>query len=123
MYVTIFGAGVAGLTCAHELVERGFRVQVWEPQCDDRFPERGCDVGGLARTQWSRAHWPEWVDPTNEPIPRVGRRPYELRLMTDGSWVGVGPTAGNTSQAAEAGGSKPPRTLGPVRPSWEKDDV
>lgn len=55
--VTIFGAGVAGLTAAHELVERGFRVQVWEPQGDERYPERGCDVGGMARTQWSAASW------------------------------------------------------------------
>jgi len=81
-YVTIFGGGVTGLTAAHELVERGFRVQVWEPVCDDRFPQRGCDVGGLARTQWSRAHWPEVVEATNEPVPRVGRRPYELRELT-----------------------------------------
>ncbi|MDQ2642684.1 MAG: hypothetical protein M3020_02630 [Myxococcota bacterium] len=55
--VTIFGAGVAGLTVAHELVERGFQVQVWEPQADERSPERGCDVGGLARTQWGTVPW------------------------------------------------------------------
>jgi uncharacterized protein with NAD-binding domain and iron-sulfur cluster len=55
--VTIFGAGVAGLTVAHELVERGFQVQVWEPQADERAPERGCDVGGLARTQWGTVPW------------------------------------------------------------------
>jgi hypothetical protein len=56
-YATIFGAGVAGLTAAHELVERGFRVQVWEPTDDQRDPRRGLDVGGLARTQWSRVGW------------------------------------------------------------------
>ncbi len=56
--VTIFGAGVAGLTAAHELVERGFSVQVWENQPDPRYPERGCDVGGMARTQWSGVTWP-----------------------------------------------------------------
>lgn len=56
-YATIFGAGVAGLTAAHELVERGFRVQVWEPVDDQRDPRRGLDVGGLARTQWSRVGW------------------------------------------------------------------
>lgn len=77
---TIFGAGITGLTVAHELVERGFRVQVWEPQGDDRMPRRGCDVGGLARTQWSRVHWPEYVDSSNEPIPRVGRQPHDLWL-------------------------------------------
>ena len=48
--VTIFGAGIAGLTAAHELVERGFAVQVVE-----RFgsiDEDGTvevDVGGMAR--------------------------------------------------------------------------
>ena len=26
--VTVFGAGITGLTVAHELIERGFRVQV-----------------------------------------------------------------------------------------------
>ena len=60
--VTIFGAGVAGLTAAHELIERGFRVQVWDPVFDERDPSRGCDVGGMARTQWSRAPWHEGAD-------------------------------------------------------------
>ncbi len=57
--VTIFGAGITGLTVAHELVERGFRVQVWERQADERRPYHGCDVGGMARTQWSRVEWRE----------------------------------------------------------------
>ena len=56
--VTIFGAGIAGLTAAHELVERGFHVQVWECSPDQRHPERGCDAGGLARTQWGAIDWP-----------------------------------------------------------------
>lgn len=56
--VTIFGAGIAGLTAAHELVERGFHVQVWECTPDQRHPERGCDAGGLARTQWGAIDWP-----------------------------------------------------------------
>jgi hypothetical protein len=59
--VTVFGAGIAGLTVAHELVERGFQVQIWERDIDDRRPERGCDVGGLARTQWAAVNWPSEV--------------------------------------------------------------
>src|SRR5215470_16902581 len=49
--VAIFGAGIAGLTAAHELIERNFRVTVYEPTP----PGPGqsvCSVGGLARTQW-----------------------------------------------------------------------
>ncbi|MEM7152794.1 MAG: FAD-dependent oxidoreductase [Myxococcota bacterium] len=42
--VTIFGAGIAGLTAAHELAERGFEVTVYEPG----------EIGGMARTQWRR---------------------------------------------------------------------
>jgi hypothetical protein len=57
--VTIFGGGVAGLTAAHELVERNFRVQVWEPNVDPRAPDGGPDVGGMARTQWARVPWGE----------------------------------------------------------------
>lgn len=52
--VTIYGAGVAGLTAAHELVERGFEVVVVEPE-PDPVHARDCMVGGMARTQWSRA--------------------------------------------------------------------
>lgn len=52
--VVIIGAGVAGLTAAHELAERGYRVTVLDKQVDPHRPgEPG--VGGLARTQWSRA--------------------------------------------------------------------
>lgn len=51
--VTIFGAGVAGLSLAHELVERGFGVQVVEaePHPDREYAIR---VGGLAANQYGR---------------------------------------------------------------------
>jgi hypothetical protein len=51
--VTVFGAGIAGLTAAHELVERGFKVQVVEPE-ESEFEEYECIVGGLAANQFSR---------------------------------------------------------------------
>ncbi|GEM_PF-6839426 len=53
--VTIFGAGVSGLTAAHELIERGFAVQVVEPVLDPD-EEHACLVGGLAANQ--HAHIP-----------------------------------------------------------------
>src|SRR5262249_32620459 len=57
--VTVFGAGIAGLTAAHELAMRGFDVEVidadynaeWE-DLDISF-DRG--VGGMARSQWGIA--------------------------------------------------------------------
>jgi hypothetical protein len=70
--VTIFGAGIAGLTAAHELVERGFQVQVWEKQPDDRQLTGGCDVGGMARTQWAAVNWPTEQDVTKLPAGVVG---------------------------------------------------
>jgi hypothetical protein len=57
--VTIFGGGIAGLTAAHELIERNFKVVVWEPGIDNRYPDAGCDIGGMARTQWAAVDWPD----------------------------------------------------------------
>jgi hypothetical protein len=62
--VHIYGAGIAGLTAAHELARRGFRVRVIEPaqECNERgqleWPEvplnRRLAVGGRARTRFFR---------------------------------------------------------------------
>jgi hypothetical protein len=49
--VIIVGAGVAGMTAAHELAERGFDVHVIEREVDAEAPDLP-DVGGAARTQW-----------------------------------------------------------------------
>ena len=51
--VVVVGAGVAGMTAAHELVERGYEVEVVEAACDP------CNcaaprIGGMARTSWGR---------------------------------------------------------------------
>lgn len=51
--VTIFGAGVAGLTAAHEMVERGFCVQVVEATSDPDRPDRPI-VGGMVANQPAR---------------------------------------------------------------------
>jgi len=65
--VHIYGAGVAGLTAAHELARRGFRVLVYEPAQEydelgrpgtasryDADAEPELAVGGMARSQYLR---------------------------------------------------------------------
>ncbi|XXX77454.1 NAD(P)-binding protein [Sorangium sp. So ce134] len=52
--VNVFGAGIAGLTVAHELAERGFVVRVIEQDtCLDRHGRRRIAMGGVARTQYA----------------------------------------------------------------------
>lgn len=61
--VTILGAGIAGLTAAHEMIARGFKVKVIERSVDTRPPQKlldgpldglkSVDVGGVARSQWA----------------------------------------------------------------------
>lgn len=54
--VWVIGAGITGLTAAHELAERGFEVIVVD--CDEDFKRPGSPaLGGMARTQW--AYLPE----------------------------------------------------------------
>ncbi len=81
--VAVFGAGIAGLTAAHELAERGFEVWIYEPTKDARFEadkkagakavkaakaakaaraaKASTDVllriGGMAATQYLTAPW------------------------------------------------------------------
>ena len=73
--VAVLGAGIAGLTAAHELAERGFDVTVYEPRQDERNGLRPgvpsgtyppVKLGGLAASQYST------VGPT-------GGSPAELR--------------------------------------------
>ena len=60
--VAVFGAGIAGLTAAHELVERGFEVEVYEAEPASPVEwelDVSCAVGGMARTQWARTEVPD----------------------------------------------------------------
>ena len=52
--VAVLGAGVAGLTAAHELAERGFEVTVYEARADERGG-RPVKLGGLAASQYAKA--------------------------------------------------------------------
>jgi hypothetical protein len=51
--VAIFGAGITGLTAAHELIERGYQVEVFEIEPPGPSDDV-CSIGGMAKTQWSR---------------------------------------------------------------------
>jgi hypothetical protein len=79
--VTIFGGGIAGLTAAHELVERNFKVVVWEPGIDNRYPEAGCDVGGMARTQWAAAPWPDDATAADRVAPSIDWADRQARAV------------------------------------------
>ncbi|MCA9718271.1 MAG: NAD(P)-binding protein [Myxococcales bacterium] len=65
--VTVYGAGISGLTAAHELAERGFSVRVVEAARErDARGRPALALGGIARTQYGRAPRPRyrWRDPT-----------------------------------------------------------
>ena len=61
--VVVLGAGIAGLTAAQELAERGFDVTVYELRTDERYGARAASrrgictrrskLGGLAASQYS----------------------------------------------------------------------
>jgi len=75
----VFGAGIAGLTVAHELGERRFNVWVVEPTLDtDRFSRFGMAIGGMARTQYVAAPEPPLTIPPsapNTPVSPMAKQP------------------------------------------------
>lgn len=59
--VAVFGAGIAGLSAAHELARLGYQVRVFEADPD---------AGGFFRS---------------------ARRPGDANMPTEYSWHGIGP--------------------------------
>ncbi|WP_437963111.1 NAD(P)-binding protein [Sorangium sp. So ce260] len=88
--VFVYGAGIAGLTAAHELAERNFKVHVIESAPRDprettawklekvrdlQLVELDLQVGGVARTQWEAPHE---CNPKGHPNPKARRDHSEL---------------------------------------------
>jgi len=70
--VAIFGGGITGLTAAHELIERGFAVEVYEMRPaspPDQLAGAVCAIGGVAATQWGRISRPPNDQDATDPLP------------------------------------------------------
>ena len=49
MLINIYGGGISGLTVAHELIEKGFKVNVYE---------KDLEVGGMAKSKRDKNNVP-----------------------------------------------------------------
>jgi hypothetical protein len=87
--VVVIGAGVAGMTAAHELVERGYEVEVVE-MAPDLYDSTQPRLGGMARTAWARVPSPRVQVPlqvrpaaVSRPTPRAGAGGAPVQIETD----------------------------------------
>jgi len=94
--VAVFGGGIAGLTAAHELIERGFDVTVYEKKPPLGPHETICGVGGMARTQIGRVELPG-----KEPAGPPGMRPTERVVELGAAIVTFAPDSAEIDAAAK----------------------
>jgi hypothetical protein len=99
--VIVIGAGIAGMTAAHELAERGYEVEVVEKDADPYDATGNAPLlGGMARTSWARVPEPLVQDPGNllasesatPPSPRPALTPLERDTVPTAVWLSVDPT-------------------------------
>jgi hypothetical protein len=112
-WVTVLGAGITGLTAAHELVTRGFRVQVIEKahgspaELDDDEPDDRTTTAPGA-TDWRKHDWREHDrrhdDPKDRDVRRFDRglRRPDVGGIARTQWTTQPLSRGDTPQLAQA---------------------
>ena len=97
--ITVFGAGISGLTAAHELVERGFPVRVIDKDINEEVHDNTWDrgIGGMARSQYACS----LTDPSNDRENVTRLEPSTTFLHDDVLVFDAGPVAMLTSDRAK----------------------